>query len=147
MPEDTFLNFDEEPDRADEVGANVVAPNFNTQSASETEGTSPNDSDLQTTYKALLPKLTLSGKDVSDINNLLQWFMVSRIFPDTYLNKKFNTVWSIFERHPEIDIWDIENYVDSAMSIGYMGKARVEIVIVQGRAGSPEESEDNGGYP
>ena len=142
MPEDTFLNFDEEPDRADEVGANVVAPNFNTQSASETEGTSPNDSDLQTTYKALLPKLKQP-----DINEMLQLFMVSRIFPDTYLNKKFLTVMSIKRRHPEIPIMDIENYVDSAMSIGYMGKARVEIVIVQGRAGSPEESEDNGGYP
>jgi len=136
------LNFDEEPDRADEVGANVVAPNFNTQSASETEGTSPNDSDLQTTYKALLPKLKQP-----DINEMLQLFMVSRIFPDTYLNKKFLTVMSIKRRHPEIPIMDIENYVDSAMSIGYMGKARVEIVIVQGRAGSPEESEDNGGYP
>ena len=142
MPEDTFLNFDEEPDRADEVGANVVAPNFNTQSASETEGTSPNDSDLQTTYKALLPKLKQP-----DINEMLQLFMVSRIFPDTYLNKKFLTVMSIKRRHPEIPIMDIENYVDSAMSIGYMGKARVEIVIVQGRAGSPKESEDNGGYP
>jgi hypothetical protein len=142
MPEDTFLNFDEEPDRADEVGANVIAPNFNTQSASETEGTSPNDSDLQTTYKALLPKLKQP-----DINEMLQLFMVSRIFPDTYLNKKFLTVMSIKRRHPEIPIMDIENYVDSAMSIGYMGKARVEIVIVQGRAGSPEESEDNGGYP
>ena len=142
MPEDTFLNFDEEPDRADEVGANVVAPNFNTQSASETEGTSPNDSDLQTTYKALLPKLKQP-----DINEMLQLFMVSRIFPDTYLNKKFLTVMSIKRRHPEIPIMDIENYVDSAMSIGYMGKARVEIVIVHGRAGSPKESEDNGGYP
>jgi len=138
---DTYEKFDEEPDRGDEIAEAKI--DFSVKSASETEGTSPNDSDLQTTYKALLPKLTLTNQDVSDINNLLQWFMVSRIFPDTYLNKKFLTVWSIFERHPDIDIMDIENYVDSAMSIGYMGKARVEIVIVQGRSGQPEESQEN----
>ena len=45
---DAYLNFDEEPDRAEEVGT-IVAPNFGGQSAAETEGTSPNDSDLQTT--------------------------------------------------------------------------------------------------
>jgi hypothetical protein len=53
---------------------------------------------------------------------------------------------SLKRRHPEIPIMDLENYVDSAMSIGYMGKARLEIVVVQGRAGQPDENSDNGGY-
>ena len=141
MPDDEYLNFDEEPDRASEIGA-VVAPDFNTNSASEQEGMSPNDSDLQTTYKALLPKLKQQ-----DINEMMQLFMVSRIFPDTYLNKKFLTVMSMKRRHPEIPIMDLENYVDSAMSIGYMGQGRLEIVVVQGRAGQPEDNTDNGGYP
>ena len=122
------------------MGTAPTAINFG-QSAAETEGTSPNDSDLQTTYKALLPKLKQT-----DINELMQLFMVSRIFPDTYLNKKFLTVMSLKRRHPEIPIMDLENYVDSAMSIGYMGKARLEIVVVQGRAGQPDENSDNGGY-
>ena len=145
MADDEYLDIDEEPDRSEEVGSAPTAINFG-QSAAETEGTSPNDSDLQTTYKALLPKLTLDKKDVSDIDNLLQWFMRSRIFPDTYLNKKFLTVMSLKRRHPEIPIMDLENYVDSAMSLGYMGKARLEIVVVQGRAGQPDEHSDNGGY-
>ena len=140
MADDEYLDIDEEPDRSEEVGTAPTAINFG-QSATETEGTSPNDSDLQTTYKALLPKLKQA-----DINELMQLFMVSRIFPDTYLNKKFLTVMSLKRRHPEIPIMDLENYVDSAMSIGYMGKARVEIVIVQGRAGQPDENSDNGGY-
>jgi DNA polymerase III delta prime subunit len=140
MADDEYLDIDEEPDRSEEVGSAPTAINFG-QSAAETEGTSPNDSDLQTTYKALLPKLKQA-----DINELMQLFMVSRIFPDTYLNKKFLTVMSLKRRHPEIPIMDLENYVDSAMSIGYMGKARLEIVVVQGRAGQPDENSDNGGY-
>jgi hypothetical protein len=140
MADDEYLDIDEEPDRSEEVGTAPTAINFG-QSAAETEGTSPNDSDLQTTYKALLPKLKQA-----DINELMQLFMVSRIFPDTYLNKKFLTVMSLKRRHPEIPIMDLENYVDSAMSIGYMGKARLEIVVVQGRAGQPDENSDNGGY-
>lgn len=140
MADDEYLDIDEEPDRSEEVGTAPTAINFG-QSATETEGTSPNDSDLQTTYKALLPKLKQA-----DINELMQLFMVSRIFPDTYLNKKFLTVMSLKRRHPEIPIMDLENYVDSAMSIGYMGKARLEIVVVQGRAGQPDENSDNGGY-
>jgi hypothetical protein len=140
MADDEYLDIDEEPDRSEEVGNAPTAINFG-QSAAETEGTSPNDSDLQTTYKALLPKLKQP-----DINELMQLFMVSRIFPDTYLNKKFLTVMSLKRRHPEIPIMDLENYVDSAMSIGYMGKARLEIVVVQGRAGQPDENSDNGGY-
>ena len=140
MADDEYLDIDEEPDRSEEVGSAPTAINFG-QSAAETEGTSPNDSDLQTTYKALLPKLKQA-----DINELMQLFMVSRIFPDTYLNKKFLTVMSLKRRHPEIPIMDLENYVDSAMSIGYMGKARLEIVVVQGRAGQPDENLDNGGY-
>lgn len=140
MADDEYLDIDEEPDRSEEVGTAPTAINFG-QSATETEGTSPNDSDLQTTYKALLPKLKQT-----DINELMQLFMVSRIFPDTYLNKKFLTVMSLKRRHPEIPIMDLENYVDSAMSIGYMGKARLEIVVVQGRAGQPDENSDNGGY-
>ena len=140
MADDEYLDIDEEPDRSEEVGSAPTAINFG-QSAAETEGTSPNDSDLQTTYKALLPKLKQT-----DINELMQLFMVSRIFPDTYLNKKFLTVMSLKRRHPEIPIMDLENYVDSAMSIGYMGKARLEIVVVQGRAGQPDENSDNGGY-
>ena len=140
MADDEYLDIDEEPDRSEEVGSAPTAINFG-QSAAETEGTSPNDSDLQTTYKALLPKLKQA-----DINELMQLFMVSRIFPDTYLNKKFLTVMSMKRRHPEIPIMDLENYVDSAMSIGYMGKARLEIVVVQGRAGQPDENSDNGGY-
>ena len=140
MADDEYLDIDDEPDRSEEVGTAPTAINFG-QSAAETEGTSPNDSDLQTTYKALLPKLKQA-----DINELMQLFMVSRIFPDTYLNKKFLTVMSLKRRHPEIPIMDLENYVDSAMSIGYMGKARLEIVVVQGRAGQPDENSDNGGY-
>ena len=140
MADDEYLDIDEEPDRSEEVGTAPTAINFG-QSAAETEGTSPNDSDLQTTYKALLPKLKQT-----DINELMQLLMVSRIFPDTYLNKKFLTVMSLKRRHPEIPIMDLENYVDSAMSIGYMGKARLEIVVVQGRAGQPDENSDNGGY-
>ena len=140
MADDEYLDIDEEPDRSEEVGNAPTAINFG-QSAAETEGTSPNDSDLQTTYKALLPKLKQT-----DINELMQLLMVSRIFPDTYLNKKFLTVMSLKRRHPEIPIMDLENYVDSAMSIGYMGKARLEIVVVQGRAGQPDENSDNGGY-
>ena len=140
MADDEYLDIDEEPDRSEEVGNAPTAINFG-QSAAETEGTSPNDSDLQTTYKALLPKLKQT-----DINELMQLFIVSRIFPDTYLNKKFLTVMSLKRRHPEIPIMDLENYVDSAMSIGYMGKARLEIVVVQGRAGQPDENSDNGGY-
>ena len=140
MADDEYLDIDEEPDRSEEVGSAPTAINFG-QSAAETEGTSPNDSDLQTTYKALLPKLKQT-----DINELMQLLMVSRIFPDTYLNKKFLTVMSLKRRHPEIPIMDLENYVDSAMSIGYMGKARLEIVVVQGRAGQPDENSDNGGY-
>ena len=140
MADDEYLDIDEKPDRSEEVGNAPTAINFG-QSAAETEGTSPNDSDLQTTYKALLPKLKQT-----DINELMQLLMVSRIFPDTYLNKKFLTVMSLKRRHPEIPIMDLENYVDSAMSIGYMGKARLEIVVVQGRAGQPDENSDNGGY-
>ena len=137
MP-DLFENYDEEPDRADEI--DDIAVDYGDKSASETEATFPNDSDLTITYKKMFPRLK-----TPDIDEMMQLFMVSRIFPDTYLHKKFLTVISFKTRHPEIPIMTLENYVDSAMSIGYNGKARVEIVVVQGSSSAKaEENEERG---
>ena len=133
MADDIFETFTEEPDRGDEVPEET--PDFgDSKSAQETEYTSPNDSDLTITFKRLFPKIS-----EGIINELLQLVMVSRVFPDTYLQKKFLTVMSFKRRHPEIPIMDLENMVDAAMSIGYNGKSRVEIVVVQGASGRSED--------
>ena len=129
----------EELDRAEEVDEGDISVNA-PKSASEQESFSPNDSDLITTLKRLFPQFK-----VDHINEILQYLMVARVFPDTYLDKKYLTVISFKRKHPEVPIYDLENIVDTAMSIGFNGKSRVEILLVQGSAREAAESETEKG--
>ena len=129
----------EEPDREaelEEPEEEIVEGFGKYKSAEESEKDNPNDTDLITTFKRLFPSLVWK-----DINQILQLLMVARIFPDTYIPKKYLTVLSIKRNHPEISVMDIENMVDTAMSIGFNGKSRVEIVLVQGSATQAAEAE------
>ena len=144
MPELFPSLASEEPDREEEIADPEDSEKFGQfKSAEESEELNSNDTDLITTLKRLFP--TLLWKD---INSILQLLMVARIFPDTYIPKKYLTVVSIKRSHPEIKVMDIENMVDTAMSIGYLGKSRVEIVLVNGGAqrAAEEEAEKGGGF-
>lgn len=141
MPDDLFDTMaSEEPDREDEIGGESSVDVDKYESSAEREAVSPNDSDMIAALKRMFPTVTQK-----DINETIQLLMVARVFPDTYLDKKYLTVISIKRRHQEMGIMLIENIIDTALSIGFMGKARVEVVVMQGNARAAEETGGSGG--
>lgn len=102
----------------------------------EAEEETEHKTDLQAAMKALLPRF----KD-KRTNDLLQSAMVSRIFPDNYLDKNFLLVMSLIEEQEElddIDIMGIISTVQDATSIGYEGRGRVDILEIAGVAHEEE---------
>lgn len=136
----------EEPDTEDDILSDEIlnAP----KSSAEQEAMSPNDSDLIATLKKLLPAFPASL--VQEVGQaVLQSIMVSRVFPESYLDRMYLTVVSIIEAHKydsePPDVMMIINIVDVAFSIGYDGKTRVELLILLGNARQAGVDKENGG--
>jgi hypothetical protein len=106
------------------------------KSLSEAEEETEQKSDLQTAMRALLPIYPNKR-----INSLLQSAMVSRIFPDNYIDKHFLLTASLIEEHePEddVDVVGIISLMQDGLSIGYEGKGRIDILEIAGVAHEEE---------
>ena len=102
------------------------------RTVSEAEEETEHKTDLQAAMGALLPRFKNKR-----MNDLLQPAMVSRIFPDNYLDKNFLLVMSTIEElegADDIDIVGIISNVQDATSIGYEGRGRVDILEIAGVA-------------
>jgi len=123
-----FLDLAERDVALDEV----VSPKTLSEAEEETE----HKTDLQAAMKALLPRYKNKR-----MNDLLQPAMVSRIFPDNYLDKNFLIVMSLIEEQEgaeDIDIVGTISTVQDATSIGYEGRGRVDILEIAGVAHEEE---------
>jgi hypothetical protein len=106
------------------------------KSLSEEEEDTERKTDLQAAMKALLPRYSDPR-----LNELLQPAMVSRIFPDNYLDKNFLLVMSVIEEREgedDIDVVGIISKVQDGTSIGYEGRGRVDILEIAGVAHEEE---------
>jgi len=106
------------------------------KSLSESEEDTEHHTDLQTITMALKPRYKNKR-----LNDLLQPVMVSRIFPDNYLDKNYLLVMSLLEEEEgkdDIDFVGIVSNVQDATSIGYEGRFRVELIEVAGVAHEEE---------
>ena len=123
-----FLDLAERDMALDEL----ESPKTLTEAEEETE----HKTDLQAAMKALLPRYKNKR-----MNELLQPAMVSRIFPDNYLDKNFLIVMSLIEEQEgaeDIDIVGTISTVQNATSIGYEGRGRVDILEIAGVAHEEE---------
>lgn len=83
--------------------------------------------DMQATYRALQPKYP-----IREINDMGQSLMMARIFPQKYRPMfKMLTV-QVMRDNPKLAPRNVAVQVDSAMSIGYDGRCRVEVVEIAG---------------
>lgn len=116
---------------------NVELDNLeSSKTLTEAEEETEHKTDLQAAMKALLPRFPTKR-----MNDLLQPAMVSRIFPDNYLDKNFLLVMSLIEEQEgsdDIDIVGIISIVQDATSIGYEGRGRVDILEIAGVAHEEE---------
>ena len=123
-----FLDLEERAIALEEVDSS--------RTLSESEEETEHKTDLQAAMRALLPRFKNKR-----MNDLLQPAMVSRIFPDNYLDKNFLIVMSVIEEQEgadDIDIVGIISTVQDATSIGYEGRGRVDILEVAGVAHEEE---------
>ncbi len=121
----------EEPER--ELNLDDYEP---PKTVSETEEDSPQTSDI----KAILRSLTPRFKN-ERVNEFAQSAMVSRIFPDNYLDKMKMTAFAVIEEYDDgedIPVMDIIMGVQDALSIGYEGKGIVERMELAGVARDEE---------
>jgi hypothetical protein len=140
MEEDLFKSLaqeepDKEIDEEDEDISNVPA------SSLEREATSSNDSDLQTTLKMLNP--TFQDVEMQDIAPVI---MEGRVFPDNFFNKvNLLTIESIKANRHNKNFSHIFTMMkwEGMCQIGYMGKNRVETVIVSGNATKEQAEQEN----
>lgn len=131
----------EEPERKIDLGKVEVSP----EDAGIDGEDMPGKTDLQAAMKYLLPKYKLNLKDGKllpfDIDSKLQPIMVSRIFPDNYLDLNYLLVMSMLEEcegEADIDVSGIVSLVQAATSIGYEGKGRFDVLEIAGVAHEEE---------
>ena len=106
------------------------------KSLSEVEEETPHQTDLQSAMKAIIPRF----KD-KRMDSLLQPVMVSRVFPDNYLDLNYLLVMSQIEEHegePDIDIVAIITGAQVATSKAYEGKHIIDILEIAGVAHEEE---------
>jgi hypothetical protein len=119
-----ILEYDEREVGIDDLGG--------MKSLTDAEDETPHQSDLQSVLKSLSPKFKNNR-----MNELLQPVMVSRIFPDNYLDLNYLLVMSMIEELEEdsdVDIVGIITGVQVGTSIGYEGRGiadRLEIAGVE----------------
>ncbi len=102
----------------------------------EAEEETEQKTDLQSAMTALLPRYKNKR-----INELLQSAMVSRIFPDNYIDKHFLITASLIEEYDptdDIDVVLIISQVQDGLSIGYEGRGRIDILEIAGVAHEEE---------
>jgi hypothetical protein len=106
------------------------------KSLSESEDEALHQSDLQSVLKSLSPKFKNER-----MNELLQPVMVSRIFPDNYLDLNYLLVMSMIEELGEdsdVDIVGIITGVQVGTSIGYEGRGIADRLEIAGVAQEQE---------
>ena len=106
------------------------------KSLSEVEEETPHQTDLQSAMRAIIPKF----KD-KRMDSLLQPVMVSRVFPDNYLDLNYLLVMSMIEEHEgddDIDIVGIITGAQVATSKAYEGKHIIDILEIAGVAHEQE---------
>lgn len=121
----------EEPERPVDMSG-ITVP----KSISEEEEETISKTDLQAAMHSLLPKF----KD-SRINELMKTAMVSRIWPDNYMDKHFLIAASLIEEKAEDDDLDVVgtiSQVQDGLSIGYEGRCRIELGEIAGVAHEAE---------
>lgn len=121
----------EEPER--EVGEDEY-PSVRT--ATEEEEGAPQRSDLKEAMHRLLPRYATRR-----LNAVLQPAMVSRIFPDNYMDKHFLISAALIEEckpEDDVDVVGIISLVQDALSIGYEGRGRIDILEIAGVAHEEE---------
>lgn len=102
----------------------------------EEEEDSVSRSDLKEAMHRLLPRFVNKR-----IDELLQPAMVSRIFPDNYIDKHFLITASLIEEHDptdDVDVLGIISKVQDGLSIGYEGRGRIDILEIAGVAHEEE---------
>lgn len=136
MAEDIFKNLaSEEPDREDELEEEIPVG----MSASQSEITSPNDSDLESTLKRLNP--IFKEPELQDIAPVV---MQGRVFPDNFSRKVYlMTIASAkMNRHnKDFNLIFTMMKCEGMCQIGLEGKNRVETVIVSGNTKEQAEAE------
>jgi len=103
---------------------------------SDVEEETPHQTDLQSAMRAIIPKF----KD-KRMDSLLQPVMVSRVFPDNYLDLNYLLVMAQIEEHEgddDIDILGIITGVQVATSKAYEGKHIIDILEIAGVAHEQE---------
>lgn len=106
------------------------------RTATEEEEGAPQRSDLKEAMVRLLPRYPTKR-----LNDVLQPAMVSRIFPDNYIDKHFLLSSALIEEcEPEkdVDVVGIISLVQDALSIGYEGRCRIDILEIAGVAHEEE---------
>lgn len=93
--------------------------------------------DLQTAMKLLLPHY--KNKRIDDI---LQPAMVSRIFPDNFMDKHFLITAFLIEefdtKGEDVDVLSIISQVQDGLSVGYEGRGRIDLLEIAGVAHEEE---------
>ena len=103
---------------------------------SEAEEESPHQSDLQSVLKSLSPKFKNAR-----MNDLLQPILVSRVFPDNYLDLNYFLVMSQIEElegENDMDVVGIVTGTQVVTSIGYEGRGITDRLEVAGAARDEE---------
>jgi len=131
------------PDRSEEIDDTELDQHA---SASQQEGSSPNDSDLESILKRLFPYF-----DDDDIKKIAPVIMLGRVFPDNFSTKIYLLVCNLAEKHsddPNFDVWETETIIEGLCQIGLEGKGRVEAVIISGntKEQAEQESTKTGGF-
>ena len=109
------------------------------RTVSETEEETPQSTDLQAAMRALLPKFANKR-----MNELLQPTLVSRIFPDNFIDLNFLLSMTLIEEHEpdaDVDVVGIISTVQAGTSIGYEGRGRVDVLEIAGVAHEEEMEE------
>lgn len=102
------------------------------KTVSETEEESPQSSDIKVILKSLTPKSKFPR-----VNDITQPAMVSRIFPDNFLDKMKISTFALIEEYNEgedVPVVDIIMGVQDGLSIGFEGKGIVDRMELAGVA-------------
>jgi len=143
MPND---NFEEDGELDGQLGAPVMVdePELDVdfddymggRTLGEAEESTEHQSDLQAVLKGLTPKFKNKR-----LNDLSQPIMVSRIFPDNYLDLNYLLVMSLIEEeegNSDIDVVGIITGAQVATSIGYEGRGIADRLEIAGVAHEEE---------
>lgn len=106
------------------------------KTVTETEEDSPQTSDIKAILKSLTPK-----SKYPRVNDFTQPAMVSRIFPDNFLDKMKISTFALMEEYGDgvdIPIVDIIMGIQDGLSIGYEGKGIVDRMELAGVARDEE---------